>query len=236
MFNYYINEIIKNKTGDCFYSGRKSIEVGGYIVSFWLGDNNEYLDGLQYVQKGEFLWTWSTPKEFYLKYINEKKLIFKEYSIQFYGQKKIAKPKELKGIKQSFSVDYILNKTKCPVFIKGKDVWINHNDYFSSTMNLNPEDMDKDLSYIAKKYLDKNISSKFTYSDNWGSIVLRNRAWLILEDIITRIELGDSNLEILNTILRQQENSRGFDQFELEVGDMSRFFESLITNLRKNIL
>ena len=142
----------------------------------------------------------------------------------------------MKGIKQSFSIDYILNKTKCPVFIKGKDVWINHNDYFSSTMNLNPEDMDKDLSYIAKKYLDKNISSKFTYADNWGSIVLRNRAWLILEDIITRIELGDSNLEILNTILRQQENSRGFDQFELEVGDMSRFFESLITNLRKNIL
>ena len=69
-------------------------------------------------------------------------LQFIQYSVRFYGQPKLPKPKELKGIKQIFSIDYIPTKCKCPIYIKDEtnytisdilDYIIHHPIYYDFT-------------------------------------------------------------------------------------------------------
>ena len=39
-------------------------------------------------------------------------------------------------------------------------------------------------SYYLKKYFDKIKKDKFTYPDGWGSIILRNNAWLVIRNAV----------------------------------------------------
>jgi hypothetical protein len=74
-------------------------------------------------------------------------------SYRFYGQPKLAKPVELKGVKQSFSADYIPKKCSCPCFVNGDDLWIKHRDFFSASHRpSDPKDNGTPLVYRAKKY------------------------------------------------------------------------------------
>lgn len=101
-----------------------------------------------------------------------------------YGEPKMSKPKELRGIKSCFSVEWN-NKCKCQCFAKGNDLWIKHRDFFSQSHIPTIEDMGTPLTYRLTKYfnVDKSCLNKFVYPDSWGEIVLRNEAWIVFRNI-----------------------------------------------------
>lgn len=86
------------------------------------------------------------------------------------------KPKELCGIKKFVSVPF--GKCKCQLFLRGDDLYINHNDYFSQSWRPPADDIGKPTSYYLKKYFGVTKTEKFVYADCWGGIVLRSKAWL----------------------------------------------------------
>jgi hypothetical protein len=105
-------------------------------------------------------------------------------SYRFYGQPKLAKPAELKGVKQSFSADYIPEKCACPCFVNDDDLWIKHRDFFSESFRPPVEDMGAPLGYILEKYFPdlKRHTKNFIYADAWGDVVLRNEAWIVFRN------------------------------------------------------
>lgn len=233
-FLKYISLIKDNSSGTYIIRGRKCEKINDMYVSFFIDDKGNYLNGLQFICKNDFGWSYSEPKEFALLYLNSK-LNFKEHSVRFYGEDKLSKPKELKGIKQAFSVNYIENKARCQVFIKGNDVWIKHIDYFSPSLEVEPEDIGAPLKVLCDKYTDKNSRKrKFVYDDSWGDIVLRNEAWLCIENLMLQRKLMHPT-DILNQILSQQEEKSifKFDELELQDTYMSRFFENLLNNINE---
>lgn len=153
--------------------------------------------------------------------------------MRFYGEPKLSKPKELKGIKQSFSIDYIPKKCRCQCFIKDDDVWVKHKDYFSSTIKPESHEIGMPLNYFAEKHLGKNRPAKFIYEDAWGSVIARNEAWIVLEGLIIDIMNEAFPPDILNNILRQKERLYGFDEYELCCTDTERFYEGVIREIRK---
>jgi hypothetical protein len=165
-------------------------------------------------------------------------LKFTQYSIRHYGQPKLTKPKELKGIKQIFSIDYIPKKCKCPIYIKNDDIWIKHRDYFSPIFNP-PDDkyMGKPLNDVLKKYFPNcNLKpEKFIYSDNWSSSVLRNEAWICIKYFISCVKQNCFELDILDEILRQQEIICDFKKYDLCCTDMERFWEEVINKTKRYI-
>ena len=154
---------------------------------------------------------------------------FVEYSMRFYSEPKLSKPKELKGVNQSFSVDYIKNKCKCQIFIKDNDIWIKHRDYFSSIYKPTIDELGKPLNYFAEKFLGKQRPKKFIYGNAWGSVVLRNEAWIILKDLLIDIKNDIFILDILNNILRQMEEYYKIEKYKLCCTDMERFLERVIS-------
>lgn len=167
------------------------------------------------------------------EYKNYSPITFSIHSARVYGQPKLTKPKELKGVKQILSVDYIPRKCRCPVFIKDDDVWVKHNDYFSQVMRTATDDIGTPMVYRAKKYLRQERKKKFIYDDNWASIVLRNEAWLRIENLHKQIKEGKFQLDIVRDIREQQEKAHGFDECELCCTDMERFWERLVMELVK---
>ncbi len=146
------------------------------------------------------------------------------------------KPKELKGIKQITSIDYIFKKCKCQVFIKGNDVWVKHRDYFSPLfIPSDPKDIETPLEHRLKKYFNGSKKKKFAYSDCYGSIVLRSEAWVIIENLVTETKNDVFELAILKEIVRQQEKAHGFKEYDLCCTDMERFWERVIRGLRNKI-
>lgn len=158
---------------------------------------------------------------------------FEVYSLRQYGQPKLTKPRELKGIKQVMSIDYIAKKCRCPIFIKDDDVWIQHNDYFSESMKLPLEDIGMPLEYLAKKHLNKDNRKKFIYPDAWGRIVLRNQAWLRIHNLLKQIHENRFQSDIIRDIREQQEKLHSFEELDLCCTDMERFWEKLVRELYK---
>lgn len=156
---------------------------------------------------------------------------FSIYSLRHYGQPRLKKPKELRGVKQVFSVNYIYRKCKCQIFIHGGDVWVRHNDYFSPSMKLPPEDVGKPLGYLAEKYLGKKRAAKRQYEDAWGSIVLRRQAWLKIANLYWHVQQGTSPLKLWNEIRRQQEVWHDFEEGDLYCTAMERFWERAVLTL-----
>lgn len=158
---------------------------------------------------------------------------FEVARIRMYGQPKLRKSAELKNVKQTLAVDYITKKCRCPVYIAGSDVWVKHRDYFSDTLRLSADEIGAPLSVIANKYAAADRKSKFIYEDAWGSVVLRNEAWICLRGLLIDIERKISPLRILDEILRQQERTHGFDEYELCCTDIERFWERVISEVTK---
>lgn len=253
-YTKYIKEIIDDSEGSIDLWVKKhylyKTNKGLVPVNIWQEKDGFYYNGLQYIEgrynkekhtiesfKGSYTspfgWTFAKPKEFLELYKKENELQFTHHQIRFYGQPKLKKPKELKGIKQAFSVDYIPKKCKCQIFIKDSDVWIKHKDYFSSSMITPIKDAGTPLSYRCKKYLSKIKNESFVYPDTWGVIVLRNEAWICIKNLFHRIKLNEFEPVLVNQILRQQEKECNFKRNELENTTMSRFWESLIGELKK---
>ncbi len=122
-----------------------------------------------------------------------------------YAQPKLKKPKELKGVKQSFSVDWIYKKCRCSCFINGNDLWIKHRDFNS----------------IDVYELENKKNKKFIYNDNFGCIVLRGEAWILLRDFVLDIE---NNVFTHSLVWSLAEQITG----EVGCGEWERFFEKVI--------
>lgn len=199
-----------------------------------------YLDGLQYQAWNNnrsinpITWTVSEPKEFYNKYLNAKNINYKIYSFRKYGQPKLSKPKELKGINQCFSVDYITKHCKCQCFIKDDDLYIKHKDYFSESLRVK-EDFGTPLEYRLNKYGIKRKSNKFIYPDCWGDIVLRNEAWIVLENIVPQLEIK-SEQELIRELIQKFAD---FRQHRMRWTDVDTtwnlFWENIVKELYRYI-
>lgn len=95
-------------------------------------------------------------------------------SQRHYGEPKLKKPKELKGITQIGNVPFG-PKCKCPVYLTNKQIYLKHRDFFSPS-----------ISMPHAKYagiIDK-WNQKFMYNDNFGSAVLRCEAWLRIPKLL----------------------------------------------------
>lgn len=150
--------------------------------------------------------------------------------VRFYGEPKLKRPKELKGLKANFTVDYIPKKCKCSVYIVGDDIWVQHRDYFSSSMDLPIEDIGAPLDVLCKKYLNKDKSKKFIYGDAWGDIVLRNEAWIHIENVVS---YAKENLpyQVVYEIIQEQERINGFEDLELIGTDMERMWDNILNRI-----
>lgn len=146
----------------------------------------------------------------------------KIHSLRLYGQPKLPKPKELKGIAQSDTIHYG-KKTKVSVFhSKDGKIWLKMRDFFSPSAVVPNYLYGAPLSVLIKEMMTVNRHVKsFIYQDAWGDIVLRNEAWLIVNGYFKdHIDLSDR--------LRRFEKSLEFDDYELENTSFSRMLEKLI--------
>lgn len=108
-----------------------------------------------------------------------------------YGQPRISKPKELKGIKPAFSQTLNKSGRKCRVYLCGNDIYVYFFDLFSRLMTFpDPEDMALPTSALARKYPERfsfGRKEKFIYADSWGTIRERNEGYLRFADLLLRI-------------------------------------------------
>lgn len=150
--------------------------------------------------------TMSTPKDV-LDIIIAPNPQYIIYSHRYYGEPKLSKPKELKGIKSIGTAAY--NKKCNPqIFIKDNDVYIRHTDYFSKSWEPpKGERIDMPLSYYMNKYFNMSMNDKFIYPDCWGDIVLRNEAWILLKDILALIKTEKENV-FSQKILQMQKHDK----------------------------
>lgn len=214
----------------------------GYVYIYLAKDNkdNTYYDCALYKEhiEGRLLTpitkTMSTPKEVYnLITIQEPEYII--YSHRYYGEPKLTRPKELKGIKQIGSVDFISNKCKIQIFLKDNDVYLKHTDYFSSSWKPpKGERMGMPLSYYMKKYFDKDKKDKFVYPDGWGDIVLRNEAWILLKDIMPLIQT-ENEVTVAQKILNMQKQERKYSYIDTcNECEWERFWERVVKCIKQN--
>ena len=151
-------------------------------------------------------------------------------SYRFYGQPKLAKPAELKGIKQSFSADYIPKKCSCPCFVNGDDLWIKHRDFFSESFRPPVEDMGAPLGYILEKYFPdlKRHTKDFIYADTWGDVVLRNEAWIVFRNFgqVIRHDRHRPIQSLIKSFLKADIIRKS--NIESLSNDWYRFFENVI--------
>lgn len=188
----------------------------GYMLVFLAKDkeDNTYYDIAEYMEykDNRFLEpvtkTLSSPKEIY-DMISQPEPQYIIYSHRYYGEPKLSKPKELKGIKSIGKATFIPNHCSPQIYIKDNDVYIKHTDYFSSSWKPPKEErIDMPLSYYANKYFNKkDTKNKFIYPDCWGDIVLRNEAWILLKDILLIIQT-ENNTMVARKILDLQKHDK----------------------------
>ena len=181
-------------------------------------------------------WVMTTIEDFYDKIFVIDKMKYVEYSFRAYGQPKLVRPKELKGIKSIGSAEFIYKHCNPQVFIKDNDVWIKHTDYFSCRWQPpEGERIDMPLSYYAKKYFNIDKNEKFCYPDCWGDIILRNEAWLKIENLVPMCEYREmSYLQIARQVLKEQQfiikgMSSGVE------AEWERFWEKVVRLVRDSI-
>lgn len=201
-------------------------------------EDDLYLDCLEYQEhrKGMFIapitWTLCTPEELYNNILHIKNIEIEKYSMRYYGQPKLTKPKELKGINRAFSVNFLKN-CSCQCFIKDNDIWIKHSDYFSSSLK-DSNTFGTPLEYRIKYYgLSSKKRSGFVYNDCWGDIVLRNEAWLVIRNIIPLAKRYNEN-ELYENVISEFCKLEHLNKYDLdETWEFS--FENVVKNLKNYI-
>lgn len=185
------------------------------------------------------MFTISNLKDFYDLFFTPP-LMCEIVSYRLYGQPKLTKPDELKGVKESFSADHIPNKCKCQCFIKGDDLWIKHRDFFSAHHRPDSADIGTPLSYRARKYFGMNKAhlDKFVYPDSWGEIVLRNEAWIVFRNL--RQAVHRDRHPPVKSMLRAFFNSdfcteHSISSLEYSNSDWKRFFEKVCFSYRDTL-
>ena len=174
--------------------------------------------------------TYSNPAKVYSLFFTMP-LSCEVVSYRFYGHPKLAKPAELKGVKQSFSADYIPKKCSCPCFVAENDLWIKHRDFFSAQhIPSDIKDNGTPLTYRAKKYFDMDLvgKEKFIYNDCWAGIVLRNEAWIVFRNIKQAFIRNENYLsQTLVEMFSKTDfcKKHSIDYLDLINSDWQRFFE-----------
>lgn len=220
------------------------------IIRFYrdsMDDDCEYLDRVDYqvVSYGKlnFPVTFDITtvsdnlREVYEKYFSEP-MICEIYSYRIYGEPKLEKPSELKGIKPSFSVSWLGDRAKFQCFIKDNDLWLKHRDFFSQSFRPPVEDIGAPLSVIISKYFPKikEKHKKFIYDDAWGDVVLRNEAWIVFRNFAKVYPICKSHMvdSLRRSFLRSDLlKSKGI--YDLKDSEWNRFFENVIKEYRKYI-
>ena len=152
---------------------------------------------------------------------------------RYYGQPKLTKPKELKGIKSIGKATFIPKHCEPQVYVKNNDVYIKHTDYFSYLWRpLEGERIDMPVSYYVKKYFNKNRNEKFVYADTCGSIILRNEAWIMLKDTLPLI-LTENNTLIANKIFELQKKDK-YTPYDIDDNEWIRFLENVCKCVKEN--
>lgn len=106
--------------------------------------------------------------------------VIKVYSKRMYGEPKLKRPAELKGLKAETTFSMRGKDAKGSLFLKdGKVLWLCR-DFASKDAGF-PErkDMELPTSVLAKKYgLGRKGFKSFIYPDAWCRILQRNEAWI----------------------------------------------------------
>lgn len=164
------------------------------------------------------------------KLINLKPLVYSEYKTRRYGQPKLQKPKELKDVKQLCSVKFPIDgQAACLVFVKDKDVWIKHRDYFSRPFT---KGSSLPINERLKKYF-PNIKLKkerFIYTDEYSEIILRNEAWLKIENVVPIIQTKCLNYLQLATLMKEAQ------QTYFHTSEISRSWKEFFNLLSQKLL
>lgn len=181
-------------------------------------------------------WTICDIEKFYNNIFAVDKMRYVEYSFRAHGQPKLSRPKELKGIKSIGSAEFIPKHCNTQTFIKDNDVWIKHTDYFSRLWRPPAgERVDMPQSYYLNKYFNISRTEKFVYADNWGGIVLRNEAWLKIENLIPMCKYKDiSYLQIAREILQLQKRVITGMSIPVE-NEWERYWENVVKLVRNEI-
>ena len=158
--------------------------------------------------------------EFVERYVvSSQPVQFIVHSSRRYGQPKLSKPSELKGVAQIFSTQFTKN-CKCPCFIAGNDLWIKHRDWNSEEIY---------------NYQEADIPAwrrKFIYNDFFGCVVLRGEAWLRIANIVNAIK-DEHPLTAKEAIIEAMAAALSIAPLDLCIGDWERFFDSIISQIRK---
>ena len=149
---------------------------------------------------------------------------FEMISFRTSEQPKLNKPKEIRGIKRAFSVDYIPKKARCQCFIKNNDVFVKHVDYFSPAI-IEPEMVGEPMDVMMTRYIGRDRPKKFIYGDSWGCVVLRSEAWIAIRGLMTTKK---HPLDQVNEIINQQARLHDDDPANLICTDMERFWEGVV--------
>ena len=95
------------------------------------------------------------------------------------------------------------------------------------------ERVDMPTSYYLNKYFGMICSKdKFIYPDCWGSIILKNECWVVLENLVPLLRFKDMNgLQVARKILQKQKMivSGMSDEVVLE---WERYWERVVKFLR----
>ena len=179
--------------------------------------------------------TMSTPKEFYEMFLVNSEMSVEIVSKRKYGQPKLNKPKELKGLKKSFSVNFFPKKASCQCFVLKDDLYVKHSDYFSSLWQPpKGEVVGMPQNYYLEKYFNKKRAEKFVYSDNWGEIILRNECWFKIKNIKQQFNQDRSILNMRKELLEKWGDLHHIRYGELDV-DWEIFFENILKEYKKAI-
>lgn len=234
----YIDKI-KASSSDMVYDyrGREAYRIDKPMESIFvklLSADGEYLDAIQYqrhIKAGlvvPCLWDMMSPEGFCNQFLKASPK-WKVVSERQYGQPKLSKPKELKGIKPIGSVDFIPNKASCAIHVLGDDIYIKHRDYFSSSycppeMNGTPLNVRLEALGVKKK------AEKFIYSDSWGDVVLRNEAWLCVKDFVQWIRQIEHEGDAIRSL---QKLAGDYYNTDMSTQDWGRFLEGVVRVVRE---
>lgn len=189
--------------GNCFL-GKIRIRLGKNLLT------GQYYQLVQYqVQAAEkfvvpILWKSCMTETFWNQILSVSPCRYEVYSSRIYRQPKLKKPKEISGINSFGSACYIRKHCSPKLYLSGNDLWLKHTDYFSSVFCPEQNEQGKSQNYYLEKYFDKSKANKFTYTDNWGAIVLRNEAWIVIRELIPLIYTELPNYQIADIILESQ--------------------------------
>ena len=116
-----------------------------------------------------------------------------------YGEPKIRKPKELKGVKKCKSAK--LRGRNTDLYIKDNEIWIYFGDFLSEETTFpEQEDASMPANALIRKYgLSTGKKKGFVYNDAWCTFLNRNEAWLSINKTakgIKSMKVSEINLYV----------------------------------------